>query len=207
MNGGTLYEKYGCHVEPGKPIFKEGETGDRMFIIQEGKVRISKEIGGKEHILAILEKGDFLGEMALVTRVKRTATATAVGNVSLLGFDRNGFLNMIEKNAKIALNVIDKLCRRLQHANLQIHHLVRKNVASLIALNLYYAFTEKESGDPVLAYDRVLDDLVFGLDLSRETVGQELQDLARKGIVTIEANSVLLTDRDRLFAAAEIAAV
>ena len=73
----NLFEKYGMVVDTGKEIFLEGEVGDLMYIIQEGSVRISKLIDGKPHILAVLGKGDFFGEMAIVTRVKRTATATA----------------------------------------------------------------------------------------------------------------------------------
>ena len=56
----SLYQKFGRTVDPGETIFEEGESGDQMFIIQNGKVRVSKKIGGREHILAVLGKGDFL---------------------------------------------------------------------------------------------------------------------------------------------------
>ncbi|MGD0626609.1 MAG: cyclic nucleotide-binding domain-containing protein, partial [Thermodesulfobacteriota bacterium] len=56
--------------------------------IQKGKVRVSKSMTGRPHVMAILEKGDFFGEMALVNRIKRTATVTAIYSVELLAFDR-----------------------------------------------------------------------------------------------------------------------
>ena len=145
MADNMLYDKFGTTIDENKVIFKEGEPGDKMYIIQEGSVRISKRIEGKEHILAVLVKGDFFGEMALVNHEPRAATATAGSTVKLLSFNREGFLGMIEKNGKIALNIIDKLCRRLNNANQQIQHLVKRNEKWLMAMNLNYLFTQSGS--------------------------------------------------------------
>jgi CRP/FNR family cyclic AMP-dependent transcriptional regulator len=203
MASNQLFEKYGRTVSPGTFIFREDDEGDRMFIIQEGKVRITKNIAGKEHILTVLEKGDFFGEMAIVTNTRRTASATAVGEVSLLAFDRQGFLSMIEKNAKIALNIIDKLCRRLQHANLQIQHLKKKNEKSLVALNLLYAFTEKEKDDPRIPFDRTIEEIALNLEVPPKTVLSVIEDLVRVRILAVDANTINLIDKDRLASAAE----
>ncbi len=156
MSDSSLFNKFGRHVPNGQIIFKENEDGEQMYIIQEGSVKISKYIAGKEHILAILNKGDFFGEMAIVSRMKRTATATAVGEVQLLAFNREGFVAMIEKNAKIGLNIIDKLCRRIDSANQQIKMLVKKDIKSLIAMNLYYLCQSSEEYEN-LYYDKVTD--------------------------------------------------
>ena len=146
----NLYQKFGHNVKPAQIIFSEGDSGDQMFVIQEGKVRVSKKIGGREHILAVLGKSDFFGEMAIVTNVKRTATITAIDEVKLLCFNREGFISMINKNPKIALNIIDKLCRRLQNNNLQIQHLVKRNGRALVALNLYYSFKGEDKANALL---------------------------------------------------------
>jgi CRP/FNR family cyclic AMP-dependent transcriptional regulator len=140
MSDNVLFEKYGHVIPAGTVIFREGDEGNEIFIIQEGKVKISKSIGNNDHVLAILGKGDFFGEMAIVNRIRRTATAQTVTDTHLLAFDRQGFRSMIEKNSKIAMNIIDKLCRRLQQANMQIQQLKRKNAPALIALHLVYAF-------------------------------------------------------------------
>ena len=92
-----LFSRFGRNVDAGKVIFQEGEEGDQMFVIQKGRVKVSRSIGGKEQILAILEKGDFFGEMAIVARIKRTATVSALEPVRLLAFNREGFLDCLRQ--------------------------------------------------------------------------------------------------------------
>ena len=193
-----LFSRFGRNVDAGRVIFREGEEGDQMFIIQKGSVKISRNIGGKEQVLAIFDKGDFFGEMAIVNRVKRTATATALEPVKLLAFDREGFLNMITKNAKIAQNIIDKLCRRLQNANLYIQHLARKDPRGLIAMNLKFAFQSAEANRGSLLMDRTLDEFSQNLDLTRDQVKAVLEDFAGSGIIAIRANTIALNDSRKL---------
>src|SRR5690554_3182087 len=120
MAENPLFDKYGQTVSDGTVIFEEGQPGDKMYIIQSGTVRITKRIDNRDHQLAELTKGDFFGEMAIVSNIVRTATVVASGTVEILAFDRQGFEAMIGKNTKIAMNIIDKLSKRLQNANNQI---------------------------------------------------------------------------------------
>ncbi len=198
-----LFEKFGIVIDPGKTIFREGEDGERMFIIQQGRVKITKSVAGKSHTLAVLEKGDFFGEMAIVNQVKRTATAVAVDDVRLLVFDRTGFLNMVTKNAKIGLNIIDKLCRRLQNANLQIQHLVRKNGRGLVALYLQYAFKGAGPEQKPVQYDRTLEEISANLEFPLDAVAMVFEELLREKILGLEGNGLLLLDRGKLDAVAE----
>lgn len=194
----TLYEKYGQHVKTGKTVFEEGHEGDRMYIIQQGKVRISKTIGGKDHILAILEKGEFFGEMALVNRIKRTATVTAVDDVTLLSFDRKGFQGMIQKNSKIALSVIDKLCKRLQNANQQIQHLVKRDNKGLVALNLYYQFVEHGMEVARLSKGKVVEEISLALEMPQRTVENFLKIFDNSGIIKEINGKYVLNSKEKL---------
>ena len=205
MEENVLYNKYGTSMDEGKVIFKEGDIGDTMYIIKDGSVRISKSISGKEHILAVLGKGDFFGEMAIVNRVTRTATATAGSPVQLLAFNRQGFLSMVEKNAGIALNIIDKLCRRLQQANNQIQHLVKRNTRGLIALNLYYAFAEQGMEKAVLEHVKIAREFSLNLEIPQDTVLNYLEILKQQGIISIQDNKLKLMNRDKLSQFAESA--
>lgn len=203
MAENPLYDKYGQNIDAGRVIFNEGEEGDRMYIIQEGTVRITRSIEGKEHVLADLGKGDFFGEMAIVSRIKRTATAVTLTPVQLLTFDRIGFQSMIEKNSKIAMNVIDKLCRRVEQANTQIQRLFQKNEQSLIALNLYYRFLEKPAEEQALALDRACKEIGMEVEAPGEKVREKIKELAEKGIVSISGNALRLKSKEKLSAIAE----
>ena len=197
MSDSSLFNKFGRNVPNGQIIFEENEDGEQMYIIQEGSVKISKMIAGKEHILAILNKGDFFGEMAIVSRMKRTATATAVGDVQLLAFNRDGFITMIEKNAKIGLNIIDKLCRRLESANQQIKMLVKKDIKSLIAMNLYYFCQSSELCDN-LYYDKVTDTIARNMELPIDIIQEKFEIFQKKKIIEISGNKILILDIDKL---------
>ena len=203
MSDKPLFDRFGRIVQSGRIIFREGEIGEHLFIIQDGKVRISKNIGGKEHILAIMQKGDFFGEMAIVSKIRRTASAMAVGNVKLLALNRAGFQRMIEQNSKIAINIIDKLCKRLQHTNLQIQYLVKGNVESLVALNLYYSFSEQEGEEPVIAYDRTVEEISLNLEIPANKVSAEIENFKRMQVIDVRTNSIVLLDREKLTAYAE----
>src|SRR4029079_2277213 len=69
---------------PGELIFAEGDSGSDMFILQTGRVEIVKLIGGAERRLAVLETGDFFGEMAMLEELPRNASARALDHVSAL---------------------------------------------------------------------------------------------------------------------------
>jgi CRP/FNR family transcriptional regulator, cyclic AMP receptor protein len=198
MSDTVLFGKYGKTFDSGKVIFREDEEGDKMYIIQEGTVRISKTIGDSEYTLAVLGKGDFFGEMAIVSRIKRSATAVAGETASLLEFDRQGFLGMIEKNAKIALNIIDKLCRRLQQANQQIRYLKEKDERGLVALQLRYAFTEGGLQNAILDKMKFLREISINLEIPSEKVMEHLKSFQDDRIIRIEGSSITLVDSDKL---------
>ena len=197
MSDSSLFNRFGRDVPNGDIIFDENEDGEQMYIIQEGSVKISKMIGGKEHILAILNKGEFFGEMAIVSRMKRTAGATAVGDVQLLAFNREGFIQMIEKNARIGLNMIDKLCRRLDHANQQIKILVKKDIKSLIAMNLYYLCQSSELWDN-LYFDKISDTISKNMELPINIIQEKIEHFKKEDIIEISGNKITIKDIDRL---------
>lgn len=205
MSDNLLFEKYGHVIPAGTVIFREGDEGNEMFIIQDGKVKISKSIGNKDHVLAILGKGDFFGEMAIVNRIRRTATAQTVTDTQLLAFDRQGFRSMIEKNSKIAMNIIDKLCRRLQQANMQIQQLKRKNASALITLHLVYAF--EGAPEDSIPFDKTLEEISLSLEMPLQEVEGIVQRMESEGIVKKEGKNLHLVNsqalRDKSGAASE----
>jgi CRP-like cAMP-binding protein len=200
MSDNVLFEKYGHVIPAGTVIFREGDEGNEMFIIQEGKVKISKSIGNKDHVLAILGKGDFFGEMAIVNRIRRTATAQTVTDTHLLAFDRQGFRSMIEKNSKIAMNIIDKLCRRLQQANMQIQQLKRKNAPALIALHLVYAF--EGATQESIPLDKTLEEISLSLEMPLQEAEGIVQRFEAEGVVKKNGNTLRVLDFEALRARA-----
>ncbi len=106
----------------GATIFKEGEPGNRLFLVLEGEVRISRNIpAAGEEALAILKRGACFGEMAVFDRSDRSTDAIANSRCTLLTISRADFELLLEFNPDLALTVLKALVRvlsgRLRAAN------------------------------------------------------------------------------------------
>jgi CRP-like cAMP-binding protein len=101
----------------GEDVFREGDLGTEMFIVHAGKVEIVKSIEGEEKQLAVLERGDFFGEMSLLEEMPRAATARALTDVKLLQINGSTFDQMLRANPEIAVRMMRKLSRRLRQTD------------------------------------------------------------------------------------------
>jgi CRP-like cAMP-binding protein len=99
-------------------IFHEGDVGSEMYIIQKGHVKISLHIGGREREVAVLEKGDFFGEIALLNASPtRSATATAVDDIEVLELTSADLEQILRRKPDIAIRMMTKLSERLRETN------------------------------------------------------------------------------------------
>ena len=98
-------------------LFREGDLGTEMFILQEGQVEILKSVGGVDEQLAVLDKGDFFGEMSLLEDLPRTATARAVSDCKVIRINGATFDQMLRTKPEIAVRIMRKLSRRLRQTD------------------------------------------------------------------------------------------
>jgi CRP-like cAMP-binding protein len=108
---------YTIELAAGELAFREGDLGTEMFILQEGQVAILKEVDGQEQQLAVLEKGDFFGEMSLLEDLPRTASARALEDCKLIRINGATFDQMLRSRPEIAVRIMRKLSRRLRHTD------------------------------------------------------------------------------------------
>lgn len=113
-------------LQPGDVLFNEGDRGEIMYLIREGKIKITKGKGDEEKTLAVLKEGDFFGEMAIIDGSPRSAGAVAVTPVSLLVIDKESFKEKLRENPLIEY-VLETLTRRLRTADEQIRLLTIKS--------------------------------------------------------------------------------
>ncbi len=100
--------------ESGTYIFHEGEPGNRLFIIAEGEVRISRQIpGAGEEALAVLKQGALFGEMAVFDKSERSTDAIAHAGVTLLSISRPEFEMLLEFNRELGIKVLWAVIRML----------------------------------------------------------------------------------------------
>jgi CRP/FNR family transcriptional regulator, cyclic AMP receptor protein len=115
-------------VARGTPLFERGEPGDSMFLIENGRVRISvKDADGHDTTLAEMGKGDFFGEMSLLDGNARSADATASVDCRLAVLPRAEFRSFLRKNPDIALGILTALTHRLRRTDDLLRHRVSRN--------------------------------------------------------------------------------
>ena len=119
MEQGALGRDY----EDGEIIVRQGDVGDNMFVIQEGRVEVLNETDGKEIRLRIAGEGEFMGEMAIFERVNRTATLRAMGRVRVLTIDKKNFLRRVHEDPSLAFRIVKNMSRRIRELSDEIARL------------------------------------------------------------------------------------
>ena len=122
-----LFERFGKNVPTGTVLFREGDPGKDMYVLQAGRVQLTRRIKNEEKIVAVLLPGEFFGEMSIVNNRPRSATATVIEDAKMLVIDSRTFEAMIRGNAEIAVRLIKKLSTRLEQANQQIEILLLRD--------------------------------------------------------------------------------
>lgn len=109
--------------EHGEVIFHQGEPGDRMYVIQDGKVEIVKERDGKETVLAVRKQGEFFGEMALFEKEVRMATVRALGRARILSVDQKNLIRRIHQDPSLAYRIIQTMSQRVRELSQEVERL------------------------------------------------------------------------------------
>lgn len=120
----ALQKKLSRSYKAGTVLFREGEEGKNMYVIQSGRVQITRRVGGQDAVLAVLPTGEFFGEMSIINDRPRSATATVLEDAVLLEIDGKTFEAMIRGNSEIAVRMVKKLADRLEQADRQIEMLL-----------------------------------------------------------------------------------
>ncbi|HEY4180830.1 MAG TPA: Crp/Fnr family transcriptional regulator [Kofleriaceae bacterium] len=117
-------DRFARDFPAGAVLFKEGQPGDFMYVVQSGEVEIRRNVGETERVLAVLPPGEFFGEMAILNGRPRSATAVVRSPSRLLVIEGKTFEAMMRARPEIALRIIKSLAGRLESANQHIELLL-----------------------------------------------------------------------------------
>ncbi len=144
MLGAGLYNKFGKEYKPGEIIFSEFEPGNDFYLIQSGRVKITKIVKDKEKTMDVLETGDMFGEMAILEEQPRSASAIAMDNVSLLHFNRENFVSLMTSQPQLALKLLVVFSRRIYDARRRVMILLLDDPQAKVA-DVILMLSEKEA--------------------------------------------------------------
>lgn len=189
-------------VVRGHVVFREGDTGDRLFVVVDGKVKISRASSdGRENLLAVLGPGELFGELSLFDPGPRTATATAVTDSTLASLDHDDLRPVLIERPGVAVHLLQALAQRLRRTNEAMADLVFSDVPGRVAkalLDLSDKFGAAEGTAVRVQHDLTQEELAQFVGASRETVNKALSEFANRGWLRIEGRSVVLLEKDRL---------
>jgi CRP-like cAMP-binding protein len=189
-------------LSKGKVLFREGQEGDRLYVVVQGKIKLGTTSGdGRENLLGIFGPGQMFGELSLFDPKPRTATATAVTDSRLVSLAYDAVIGLVTSHPQTSLEVLRRLAQRLRESNEIVSDLVFDDVPGRVAkqiMNLGERFgTLKDDGLHV-NHDLTQEELAHLVGASRETVNKSLADFAARGWVKLQPRGVLVTDVERL---------
>lgn len=189
-------------LNKGQVLFKEGQEGDRLYVVVHGKIKLGTQSNdGRENLLSILGPGEMFGELSLFDPEPRTSTATAVTDARLVSLAHDAVIGLVTSNPQTSLELLRRLAQRLRKSNEVLADLVFADVPGRVAkaiIDLGERFgVEKEDGLHV-NHDLTQEELAQLVGASRETVNKALADFAARGWVKLEPRAVLVIDVERV---------
>lgn len=190
------------HVTKGDTVFIEGDQGDGLYVILDGKVKLGHtSTDGRESLLAVLGPGEMFGELSFFDPGSRASTATALTDATLASLNRSSLRPWLTGRPEVAIALLQALAARLRRTNETMGDLVFSDVPGRVSkalLDLSEKFGQETTEGLLVAHDLTQEELAQLVGASRETVNKALADFASRGWIRIESRAVVILDTERL---------
>ncbi len=141
------FDRFAKKYPKGRMIFCEYEPGNSFYLIQDGRVQITKVMGSIEKAIDILQPGELFGEMAILEEAPRSASAIALDEVTLLEFNRANFEILMQGNPQIALTLLKTFVKRIHDQRRRFLILKLNDVQARVA-DVFLMFYEGQTNRP-----------------------------------------------------------
>jgi signal transduction histidine kinase len=158
-------------LSPGEVLFREGERGDRAFLVTSGEVEVLKATGSREALLAVRSEGEVIGEMALLEAAPRSATVRSRTATELVAIPRGALDDLLTTSPSAARAVFGLLVRRVRETHDHLRHQQR-----MVQLGVMTAGVAHELNNPAAAVQRAAGQLTDRVDRLVSTAGGNAPD-------------------------------
>jgi CRP/FNR family cyclic AMP-dependent transcriptional regulator len=180
----------------GEIIVEHERKSNALFILLTGRARVlTSDSRGREVILAVLQPGDYVGEMSLIDNEPHSATVRAEVQTDMLVLGRAEFARCLPENSSLSYAILRGLVQRLRNADRQIESLALLDVYGRVARSLLDM--AEQTGDILLIRNKVSrQDMAKIVGASREMVSRVMKDLEQRGVIQTQENgSVIIKQR------------
>jgi CRP-like cAMP-binding protein len=180
----------------GELVVEQGRKSNALFILLNGRARVlTADARGREVILAVLESGDYVGEMSLIDNEPHSATVRCEVQTDMLILGRADFQRCLPENSTLSYAILRGLVRRLRHADRQIESLALLDVYGRVARTLL-EMAEDVNGVKIIRHKVSRQDMAKVVGASREMVSRVMKDLEERGVIETQENgSVVIKER------------
>jgi len=154
MLNNPAFDRFAVIYQKGDILFVEHEPGDSFYLIQEGRVQISKIMGGLEKTIDVLQPGEIFGEMAILEEAPRSANAIALDRVTVLQFNKANFEILLSGNPQIALKLLKLFTKRIYDQRRRFQILTLDDIHARVA-DVFCMLSETQSTEGTLTEGRV----------------------------------------------------
>jgi CRP/FNR family transcriptional regulator, cyclic AMP receptor protein len=186
----------------GERLFSEGDPGDRLYVVIEGKIKLTRASpDGRENLISVVGPGEMFGELSLFDPRPRTMSASAVTEAYLAGVAHDYLRKWLTGRPDVAMHLLAALARRLRRTNDVMSDLVFTDVPGRVAkalLDLAARFGTQQEDGLLVNHDLTQEELAQLVGASRETVNKALADFVARGWIQLHPKSVTLIDPDRM---------
>jgi CRP/FNR family transcriptional regulator, cyclic AMP receptor protein len=186
----------------GDRLFDEGDAGDRLYVVLDGKIKLTRTAGdGRENLISLIGPGEMFGELSLFDPRPRTMGASAVTDVRLAALAHDDLRAWLTEHPDVAMHLLAALARRLRRTNEVMSDLVFTDVPGRVAkalLDLAARFGIQQEDGLQVNHDLTQEELAQLVGASRETVNKALADFVARGWIQLHPKSVLLIDPERM---------
>lgn len=183
----------------GGVLFREGQPGDRLYVVAEGKIKLGQTFrDGRENLLGVFGPGATFGEVSLFDPGPRTATATAITETRVLALRHHELAPLLQRRPDVAFEVLGELTRRLRRGNEAISDLVFFDLPVRLAnalLDLGQRFGVESEEGVYVALDLNQTELAHLVGTTRESINKVLAVFASRGWLRVQPpRAVVLID-------------
>jgi CRP/FNR family transcriptional regulator len=186
----------------GSVLFLEGDQGEALFVIRQGRIKISKSTAdGREQILHMLRDGDIFAEVILFDQGPYPATAEAVEDSSCWILRSADMEKLLQQHPLLGVKLLRVMSRRLRQAQVLIRDLALHDVYGRMA-GLILRFIRREGkrtpDGVILDLELTRQDMASMIGTSRETVARILSRFQKDGIITLDKQRIIVLDEEKL---------
>lgn len=184
-------EQFEVRFNSGDVIFCEFEPGEEMYVIKEGKVRITKIQNNKEKTIDIIGPGEIFGEMALIDNDKRTATIIAETDVVLIRVDRDNFEMLSKNNPQLMLKLLKSFSRRIYDAKRKLRILSIKDIDTRVLETLIMLSEGSvKEGENTVVIGVSAEDIAHWCGISVKEAEEILGRYSRMAKISLEKDNI-----------------